>query len=141
MNKLLGVLPVVLGLFWGQSIPPQNPKTDVACQNLKFVPSKPHVGDRLWVRFDVANLSSVDLPGSSVEVALYLDGKRVVWSKAYPNPLKAHKSVEHSVAEQYMEPLTRSGPHKYRLIASLRNGSVDSDTTNNIIEGVLDVFE
>ncbi len=141
MNKHLVALPVLLGLFCGQSAPAQNSRVDVACQNLKFVPSKPHVGDKLWVRFDVVNLSAVDIPGNSVEVALYLDDKRVVWSKAYPSSLKAHKRTEHSVAEQYMDALTRSGPHKYKLITWLRNGLVDSDSTNNVVEGVLNVLK
>ena len=51
---------------------------DVACRNLKIVPSKPHVGDRLWIRFEVVNLSAKDIPGKCVEVDFSLDGKEVI---------------------------------------------------------------
>jgi len=114
---------------------------DVACKNLKIVPSNPRVGDRPWVRFEVANLSENDIPGSSVEVSFYIDGKKVIWSGGYPQPLKAHKTMFHSVAEQYMEPFTSAGPHKYRLIVTLKGGAVDVDSTNNVIEGILNVLQ
>ncbi len=114
---------------------------DVACKNLKIVPSNLRVGDRPWVRFEVANLSENDIPGRSIEVGFYIDGKSVIWSGGYPQPLKAHKSVFHSVAEQYMEPLTSAGPHKYKLIVALKGGTVDVDTTNNVIEGILHVAQ
>ena len=140
MKVYMVAILILLGLLAGQSTGQQS-RYDVACKNLRFVPSKPHVGDRLWVRFEVANLSALDIPGKCVDVSLYLDDKKIVWSGGYPHPLKAHATTYHSVAEQYMQPLTTAGPHKYRLVVTLQKGAVDVDTTNNVIEGVLNVLE
>ena len=118
---------------------PKSGTFDVACKNVKIVPSKPHVGDRLWIRFEVVNLSDRPVPGRCVDVAFYLDGKKIIWSGGYPTSLKTES--HHSVAEQYLEPLTTSGPHKYKLVVALQKGAVDVDTTNNVIEGVLHVLE
>jgi len=112
---------------------------DVACKNLRIVPSKPRVGERLWVRFDVVNVGSNDIPGRIIDVAFYFDGEKVIWSGGYPSDLKAGASSTHSVAEQYMEPLTTAGPHKYKLVVALKGNAIDVDPTNNLIEGVINV--
>ncbi len=127
--------------FVGQSTQTQQAGLDVACKNLIIVPSKPRVGDRPWVRFEVENKGDEDIPGSMVEVGFFIDGERVIWSGRYPQPLRARATTSHSVAEQYMEPFTKAGPHTYGLKVRLKEGIVDVDTTNNVIEGILHVAQ
>jgi hypothetical protein len=139
MKVLMIAISLSTTLLLGQSSPQNGNSFDVAVKSLKFVPSKPHVGDRLWIRFDVVNLSDRPVPGRYVDVAFYLDGEKIIWSGGYPIPLR--KEVSHSVAEQYLEPLTAAGAHKYKLVVTLQKGAVDVDTTNNVIEGVVNVLE
>ena len=139
MKIFMIAVTLIFPLLLGQSSPQDGNSFDVAVKNLKFVPSKPHVGDRLWIRFNVVNLSDHPVPGRCVDVAFYLDGDKIIWSGGYPTPLR--KEIHHSVAEQYLEPLKTAGPHKYKLVVILQKGAVDTDTTNNVIEGVINALE
>jgi hypothetical protein len=114
---------------------------DVACKNLRIVPSKPRLGERPWVRYDVVNVGSNDIPGKIIDVAFYLDGEKVIWNGGYPSTLKAAGKFSHSVAEQYMDPFKTPGEHKYKLVISLKGEALDSDSANNVIEGAIYVTD
>jgi hypothetical protein len=139
MRLYIAALLFPIFMLFAQVTGQKSESYDVACKNVKIVPSKPHVGDRLWIRYDVVNLGDRPVPGRCVDVAFYLDGEKIIWSGRYPTPLK--KEIHCSVAEQYLEPLKTTGLHKYKLVVTLQKGAVDTDTTNNVIEGVLNVLE
>jgi hypothetical protein len=139
MRDIVMVLTLVFVTLGGLAV--EHQRYDVAPKNLAFEPSKPHVGDRLSIHFEVENLTDDDIPGDLVETNLYLDGIRIMFSTGYPFYLGAHKVATHSVDAEYMDPLTRAGQHKYRLAVRLKSGAVDADTTNNVLEGILNVLE
>jgi subtilase family serine protease len=114
---------------------------DLLCDAFKHEPEMVRVGDKVTFTYIVKNSGSATIPPGSYTIDLYVDDQRVGGDED-TFALKPDGISMYSMDEGYYHfEATKPGIVKYRLVLDPNDTLKESDETNNVFEGTIEVSE
>jgi hypothetical protein len=112
---------------------------DMVAVSVSVKPATIHVGDKVVLDYTVRNDGKDTVPGKSYNVDLYVDGNRTSFDHGTVD-LGPGQTTDYSKAPGYhhLQP-SKPGKYRYRLIVDEGNKLPETDETNNVLEGDIEV--
>lgn len=124
--------------YFPPTAPPGN--YDLAVSAFSHTPTEVTEGDPVSFTYKIVNKGSSTIPRKTYEVDLYVDGTRVSWDHATHDfaPGDTGATYSMSAGHHHWKPL-KPGTYSYRLVLDERNRLKETDETNNILSGTIEV--
>lgn len=112
---------------------------DVVAAYVTVTPHVIHPGDKVVLEHGIRSQGKSDLPAGYMEFVLYVEGKVVSSKKGWLPGLPGGGSDASLATGFFQWKAERPGTYRYRLIVDEAKRVAESNETNNIIEGELEV--
>ena len=113
---------------------------DMVAVSVTVKPATIHVGDKVVLDYTIRNDGKDTVPGKTYNVDLYVDGNRVSFDHGTFDKGPGQKT-DYSKAPGYhhLQP-SKPGRYRYRMIVDESNNLPETDETNNVLEGDIEVL-
>ena len=133
---------VILGCFLLSACQPKAPpgNYDLVAVSVTVKPAVVHVGDKVVLDHTVRNDGTDTVPGGTYHVDLYVDGSRVSFDHGTFDKKPGERS-DYGMSPGYHHWMPdKPGKYRYRLVVDETNNLSESDETNNVLEGEIEVL-
>jgi subtilase family serine protease len=103
-------------------------------------PATVHVGDKIALDHTIRNDGRDTVPGGTYNVDLYVDGNQVSFNHRTFDMRPGRKSDAGMLPGYHHWEAVKPGKFRYRLIVDESNNLRETDETNNVFEGDIDVL-
>ncbi len=108
---------------------------DLAAGEVTFSPSPVVAGSDYSVAYSVRNLGPSTVPGKTYDVEFYINGRLAAFDRSTST---LNPGSSNTYQDQYHANL-QPGVNRYRLVVDPDNRLIETDKSNNVVEGTFDV--